>query len=1087
MATQKDNSQITSQITGVIQEIAAQRRIPAATYRLQFHAGFTFNDARALLPYLDDLGISDLYASPIFQPRAGSTHGYDVADPTRLNSDLGSEADFDALTLALQKRQMGFLLDIVPNHMGVNDPRNTWWFDVLENGPSSEYAAFFDIEWHPTKLELENKVLLPILGDQYGVVLERGELRLNYEAGSFYLHYYETTLPISPRTYILLLRLVLEGMVGEAEMAGEAQSQPQAQSQSQAQSILNAPTYSADSAPDPARLELESIITALGYLPERTENDPERLAERVREKEIIKRRLDTLVKENQAVRAALDAVVQSANGQPGKPESFNLLDEVVEAQPYRLAFWRVAGEEINYRRFFDINELAAIRVEEAQVFAATHALAFRLLAEGKATGLRVDHPDGLYDPTTYFCRLQERYLFDQWQSRRASEPASEPNMANNGADSPTGNEQMLTAINAWLDEQAHQPESASWPLYIVVEKILSESEPLPLEWAVYGTTGYAFLAAANGLFVDQRNEKAFTRLYSRFSHNRTTLAELAFTTKMMIMRDSLAGEITTLAYELERIGERNRHYRDFTLGGLRTALREVIASLSIYRTYIDAYQGVVSDRDRKFVQAAVREAKRRDPLLDGTLFDYIRDTLLLHNMNSFAEEDRPRIAHWVMKFQQLTGPVMAKGVEDTAFYRYNRLVSLNEVGDHPSQFGLSVEAFHKENSRRATLWPHTMLATSTHDNKRSEDVRARINVLSEMPDRWQNALRQWSRLNASKKSDVEGSTAPDANDEYLFYQTVLGTWPLAAANAETGSGAQASPWGHLLPPGDSATYQEFRQRISNYMLKAVKEAKVYTSWINPDQEYEDALQRFVERVLQPSTRNRFLIDLAPLARKIAYDGSINSLAQTLLKLTSPGVPDIYQGNEVWDFSLVDPDNRRPVDYVRRAELLKQVKAAARRKEQGQLAYAQEIMQQWHDGRIKLWVTQRTLRFRRDHDNLFTGGDYVPLEAVGERAQHICAYLRQPKGTDGDNTGPQAIVIVPRLVATLTKPAQQNERPPLGAEIWGDTALLLPTGARAYANLFTGERIPSTEGDGKPALRIADVLGNFPVALLTPQG
>ena len=757
------------------------------------------------------------------------------------------------------------------------------------------------------------------------------------------------------------------------------------------------------------------------------------------------------------------------------------LDELIDAQAYRLAFWRVAGEEINYRRFFDINELAAIRVEEAQVFAATHALAFRLLAEGKATGLRIDHPDGLYDPVTYFDRLQERYLYDKLKLKLAAQQST------------IDDEQLLTVIQRWLDEQARQPEVATWPLYVVVEKILSESEPLPLNWAVYGTTGYAFLATANGLFVDTRNEKAFTRLYNRFSHNRTTLHELTFSTKMMIMRDSLAGEITTLAYELERIGERSRHYRDFTLGGLRTALREVIAAMSIYRTYIDAQEGTVSERDRKFMQIAVREAKRRHPLLDDTLFDYIRDTLLLRNINNFDEEDRPRIAHWVMKFQQLTGPVMAKGVEDTAFYRYNRLVSLNEVGDHPAQFGLTVADFHADNSRRARLWPHAMLATSTHDNKRSEDVRARINVLSEVPDRWQSALRQWSRLNASKKRELEGANAPDANDEYLFYQTLLGAWPLAEPNAapEDADASEisppATPWGNLLQPSDSAEYQAFRQRISVYMLKAVKEAKVYTSWLNPYQEYEDALQRFIERVLQPSKRNRFLINLAPLARQIAYYGHFNSLAQTLLKLTAPGVPDIYQGNELWDFSLVDPDNRRPVDYARRAALLKGVKAAARRKTRGQIEYAQELVEHWPDGRIKLFVTQRTLRFRRDHYDLFTGSDYLPLEAAGARAQHLCAYLRQrAAGSGAHQLAQQALVVVPRLVATLTA---QSERPPLGVETWGETVVVLPAvdepGARAYCNLFTGEKVHSVLRDGKWVLPIAAVLGNFPVALLTP--
>lgn len=1092
-----------TEIRNAIDTVVAQRRIPAATYRLQFNADFTFADARAILGYLDDLGISDLYASPIFLPRAGSTHGYDVADPTKLNPALGSEADFDALSQALHKRAMGLVLDIVPNHMGINDARNEWWVDVLENGPSSEYASFFDIQWHPIKQEMENQVLLPILGDQYGIVLERGELQLHYDAGSFSLRYYEHSFPISPRSYIPILRLALDTL--QQSLAD--------QEQSNANDLLP-PLYSGTNGlsgdslvPDPAQLELESIITALGYLPARTESDPLRLAERVREKEIIKRRLDALHGESAAFRDALQTAITHMNGEVGKPHSFDLLDALIHEQAYRLAFWRVAGEEINYRRFFDINELAAIRVEEEKVFAATHSLALRLLAEGKAQGLRIDHPDGLYAPETYFYRLQQYYL-------RAKVRALLQTKLVTGeiGENEIGDEEIERGIDAWLQEQSRITQATrqhgQWPLYVVAEKILSEAEPLPQEWAVFGTTGYAFLAATNGLFVNTRNDKAFTRLYSRFSGNRTSLREMTFATKMMIMRDSLAGEITTLAYELERIGERNRHYRDFTLGGIRTALREVVAALGIYRTYIDAHQElgddpsepnmlahdpsqpngglahvrskpqyITTERDRKFMQAAVHEAKRRHPLLDDTLFDYIEDTLLLRNMQSFDEADRPRIANWVMKFQQLTGPVMAKGVEDTAFYRYNRLVSLNEVGDHPSQFGLSVEHYHKENGRRVRYWPHAMLATSTHDNKRSEDVRARINVLSEMPDTWQNSLRTWSRLNATKKLELDGEAAPDANDEYLFYQTLLGTWPIAPQ--PLGDHQTPSPWGVLLQPVEGEEYNTFRQRISQYMIKAVKEAKVYTSWLNPHQGYEDALARFVDRVLQPSTRNRFLINLAPLARQAAYYGHFNSLAQTLLKLTAPGLPDLYQGNELWDFSLVDPDNRRAVDYDQRMQLLKEVKAVGKRQATGQLRYAQELVQQWHDGRIKLLVTQRTLRFRRDQYDIFTGGEYIPLDVVGARSEFVCAFMRRnPQSAQGEH----AIIVVPRLVATLT---ERNERPPIGPEIWGDTRVLLPSDVQAtsYRNLFTSEALhPGTQGKGL-ALPLAEILGHFPVALL----
>jgi (1->4)-alpha-D-glucan 1-alpha-D-glucosylmutase len=1079
--------QTEKRVLDAIQQIADARHIPAATYRLQFNADFTFDHARGLLPYLDDLGVSDLYASPIFLPRQGSTHGYDVADPTRLNSDLGSEADFDALSSALQKRNMNLVLDIVPNHMGINDSRNGWWLDVLENGPSSDFASFFDIEWHPVQHDMADKVLLPILGDQYGVVLERGELRLHYENGTFYLTYYATTLPLAPSSYATVLRLALGTMTARAnEMAAQQAAQMAAQTGTETSVLplpsVAPPSLSAIESPlAHARLELESVLTALNYLPARTESDPQRLAERAREKEVVKRRLDTLYGESEDFRAALDAAITVANGKVGEPHSFDLLDQLIEEQSYRLAFWRVAGEEINYRRFFDINELAALRVEEPHVFATAHALAFHLLAEGKARALRIDHPDGLYDPVSYFSRLQQHFLFAKLRRAGAAESGQNENGLE-GAAAMMGDDELLALIQQWLDEQARQGEGARWPLYVVAEKILSENEPLPPDWAVHGTTGYDFLTAANGIFVAQHNEKSFTRLYSRFSRSRTTLRTMTFETKMMIMRDSLAGEITTLAMQLERIGERNRHYRDFTLGGLRTALREVVACLTIYRTYINAHQAgspdQPSERDSKFVRSAVREAKRRRPLLDDTLFEYIEDTLLLRNMEKFAEADRPAVAHWVMKFQQLTGPVMAKGVEDTAFYRYNRLVSLNEVGDHPSQFGTSVEQFHEENQRRAQLWPYAMLATSTHDNKRSEDVRARINVLSEMPDRWQSCLSKWSRVNASKKRELEGASAPenapDANDEYLFYQTLLGVWPLAESLAEEAT--QANVWGALLSPGDDEQYQTFKQRIRDYMLKAAKEAKVYTSWLNPYEEYEEALTRFVERVLQPSTRNRFLTDLAPLAASVAYFGHFNSLGQTLLKLTAPGVPDIYQGNELWNFSLVDPDNRRAVDYGRRAALLKQMAAAGRRKESGQLRYARELVEQWHDGRIKLWVTLRTLHFRRENATLFAGGAYVPLEATGERSDHLCAYMRQ------DDNGQVALIVVPRLVATLM---EREQRPPLGNRVWGDSAILLPNGAegRGYRNVFTGEEVAPVRVGSGWALPVAKLLGNFPVALL----
>ncbi|RIK58016.1 MAG: malto-oligosyltrehalose synthase, partial [Chloroflexi bacterium] len=658
--------------------------MPAATYRLQFHPGFTFRAAAALADYLHTLGVGDVYASPIFAARPGSLHGYDVTDPTRLNPELGSADDFASLALALRRREMGLILDIVPNHMGINDPADAWWWDVLENGPSSVYAPYFDIEWQPVKDELENRVLLPVLGDQYGVVLESGQLKLLYADGAFQIGYYEHRYPVAPRTY----QEILESCLAKLELA-TAGEQGAAGEQDAA-----------------AVLELQSIITAVSHLPPRTETAPQRIAERAREKEIIKRRLATLYTTVPAFQAALDATVEEFNGRPDDPHSMDALDALVEAQAYRLAFWRVAGEEINYRRFFDINELAAIRVEDPEVFAATHELALRLLVDGQAHGARIDHPDGLYDPTTYFSHLQTTFLHGKLRRRY---PEADPDLID-------------AAVQAWREEQAEASgrTRAALPLYLVVEKILSESEPLPRTWMVHGTTGYDFLAAANQLLVDASSRRAFDRIYRRFIERDEPLAEMIHTTKMLIMRESLNSEINALSHALDRLGERNRHYRDFTLNGLRTALQEVIACLPVYRTYINAHTGEVSARDRRLIQTAVRRAKVRRPGIDDSLFDYIEDTLLLRNHSRFSAEDRAQLAVWVMRFQQLTGPVMAKGVEDTAFYRYYRLTSLNEVGNHPAVFGISVDEFHKENSERLQYWPHAMLATSTHDNKRSE-------------------------------------------------------------------------------------------------------------------------------------------------------------------------------------------------------------------------------------------------------------------------------------------------------------------------------------------------------------------------------
>lgn len=999
------------------QEIFAQRRIPLATYRLQFNRAFTFQDAQALVPYLYDLGISDCYASPLFKPCFEGSHGYDICDHSQFNPAIGSQEDFDAFSSALQARGMGLILDVVPNHMGISGARNLWWMDVLENGPSSTFAPYFDIDWHPVNPELENKVLLPILEDQYGKVLESGKFRLTFEDGAFFIYHYENKLPVAPRTYSILLSYQLDAL---AQALGKENEHLR---------------------------ELQSILTALSYLPSRTELAAEKLEERKREKEIIKRRIASLYQNSPEVRAAIDTTLKSFNGTVGDPRSFDLLEGLLKEQAYRPAFWRVASDEINYRRFFDINDLAAIHMEFPEVFLSTHQLIFRLLTEGKVTGLRIDHPDGLWSPADYFHQLQENYLLHKIKAHLEITA---------GKGGEIQQETLREAVKVWLKDHLKQKEipASSWPLYVVAEKILSEGESLPEDWAVYGTTGYDFLNSLNGLFIDRSNQRVFDKIYSHFTGSQINFHEFVNSTKKMIMLVSLASEINALGHKLERLSEKNRQYRDFTLTSLTFAIREIIAYLPVYRTYVTGPDSLTS-REQKYIEAAAQEAKMRNPRTAEAIFDFIRDTLLLRNIQDFPEEDRGKLTYFVMTFQQITGPVMAKGLEDTAFYVYNRLVSLNEVGGRPDQFGISLSTFHQQNANRLRQWPHSFLATSTHDTKRGEDVRACLNVLSEIPGEWRAALSRWSRLNSSKKTLVDGQPAPDRNDECLLYQTLLGAWPAEPMNPDE--------------------FKHFRERLAAYMHKATLEAKVHTSWVNPHEEYDTAVRNFIFRVLDTGKKNRFLEDFKAFQRRVGYFGQFNSLAQTILKLTSPGVPDLYQGTELWDFNLVDPDNRRPVDYQQRRALLKDLKDRVDKASQDLIPLAQELLDTSQDGRIKVYLIYRTLNFRRAHKELLLSGVYLPLEATGEKKNHVCAFARI--------FGDQAIlVVVPLLVVGLTGGLEQ---PPLGAGVWRDTQLLLlpELVGRIYHSLFTGEKLTVEERDGVMGLPLAAVFGHFPLALL----
>ena len=939
-------------------------RIPTATYRLQFNKNFTFRQAREIVTYLHHLGISDAYASPYFQAGAESLHGYDITDHNKFNAAIGSREDYDAWVAELHAHGMGQIADFVPNHMGINDPQNVWWQDVLENGASSLYAPYFDIDWRPLKTDLHDKVLLPILGDQYGRVLERGELRVRFDSGSFSLTYFDHVFPIAPGTYRYILELALENLAEFREEDFYA--------------------------------EFQSILTALEYLPRRTETDPERIKERAREKEIIKKRLERRCAEAPQVQRGIEKAVETINGHIGDPRSFDRLDELLNAQSYRLAFWRVAAEEINYRRFFDVNDLAAIRVELPEVFDAAHKLLFELVASGAVTGLRIDHPDGLYRPLEYFEKLQMR---------------------------------CAKALRVPLPKDGRA-------IYLIVEKILTGEEQLPQNWPVHGTTGYGFANQVAGVLVDHNAEGAITKIFKRFIGHSLHFGHLVYAKKRLVMRISLANEVNVLGTMVDRLSEQNRWFRDYTLEALARAVRETIACFPVYRTYLEPGKPV-SEEDRAVIERAVAAAKRRNPAIEESVFNFLRDLLLFRFPENLDEEQRAAHAEFVLKFQQFTGPITAKGLEDTVFYIYNRLAALNEVGGEPQLFGLSVETFHERNLRRQRDWPASLIATSTHDSKRSEDVRARMLAISEIPPLWGRSLQKWRTTNRRFKKQIDDAEAPDAGEEYLLYQTLLGTWPVDLDGAPVPS----------VGP-------KFIARIQRYMAKALKEAKLNTSWIQPNENWDDAMQEFVARILEAGPRNKFLPAFLPVAAEIARLGAINSLAQTAIKLTAPGVPDIYQGTEIWDDSLVDPDNRRPIDYARRREMLTQIENVP----------ANELMQCWPDGRIKMRLTQRLLHLRRENPELFREGIYEPINFGGAFADCAIGFVRR----DRDRA---IIVIVPRLSSRVGFP-------PIG-DRWQDTHVVLPAGKSNLRDVFSDRKVRVENSQ----LRLAVAMSQLPFAVV----
>ncbi|MEW6765516.1 MAG: malto-oligosyltrehalose synthase [Pseudomonadota bacterium] len=949
-------------------------RVPRATYRLQFNRDFGFGAARELVPYLAELGVSHLYCSPYFNARQGSEHGYDIIDHGRLNPEIGDEAALEALAEGLAAHGMGQILDMVPNHMGIMGADNPRWLDVLEHGEASSSSGFFDIDWNPIEAELRGKVIVPVLGDHYGNVLERGELqlRLDEAEGSFSLWYFEHCLPIDPREYPRILGHRLEEM---GARLGEEH---------------------------PVFLEFQSLIAAFAHLPPRDALDADSRGERQRDTPIHKRRLADLLAASADLQQFLRENIEAFNGRVGEPASFDALHELIDAQAYRPAYWRVAADEINYRRFFDINDLAALRMEREEVFKATHALVFRLLQRGIIHGLRIDHVDGLFEPAIYLERVQGLY-------REARPEAREG-------------------------------------LYVVVEKVLAAHERLREDWAAAGTTGYEIGHLINGLFVDGNARERMLRTWRNFTGEHENFDAVLLRARRVIMRSALASELNVLANRLSRIADLDRHTRDFTLNALRRALREIVACFPVYRTYLRA--GQVAEEDRRHIVRAWALARRLTGAADTSVYDFVRDVLLGSIAEGKNENYRQVVRDFAMRFQQFTSPVMAKGMEDTAFYRYLPLASLNEVGGNPRVFGVDAESFHGANQRRLKHHPHGMVSTGTHDSKRSEDVRARLNVLSEASAPWRQQLSRWHRINRGRLTEVDGMPAPTRRDEYLLYQTLLGSWPEVAP--------------------DTPEHADWAGRIGAYMVKAVREAKERSSWVNPAPDYEDAVQRFVEAILDPVRGRRFLEAFRPFATQVAHFGRINSLAQTLLKLTVPGVPDIYQGNELWDLSLVDPDNRRPVDYdLRRRHLseLRRIEEASGRRE-----LCRQLLAEAGTGVIKLHLVRMALGLRGEFEPLFASGSYMPLEVEGAWSAHACAFARQREADT-------VVVIVPRLAYTLL---QGQGGWPVG-QVWQDTRVILPSISRRWRNVLTGEELRLDQG--AEAVPLSALLADFPLALL----
>jgi (1->4)-alpha-D-glucan 1-alpha-D-glucosylmutase len=946
-------------------------RIPLATYRLQFNKDFTFNHATTILDYLRELGITEIYASPILTSRHGSGHGYDVTNPNRLDPDLGTEKDFDLFLSELEKRGMGLLLDIVPNHMAASS-ENPWWMDVLENGPDSAFSSYFDIDWHPPSRSLDNKILLPILGRPFGEALDSGEFKLTLNSGKFAIQYFESSFPLAPRTY----RTVLGHRIGRLR------------------SLLdeNSAAYQ----------EYQGIIAALAPISDRDATPIEAAADKRVRFESIRERLRQLAADNKEVARFIQENLALFNGKMSDPGSFSNLQRLLGEQYYVLAYWQNLNETINYRRFFTITDLVGMRVEDSLVFDATHNLILRLISQSAVVGLRVDHIDGLRDPAGYLKRLQERLA-------------------------------------------AESGSSSASPAYVLVEKILEGQEDLPSDWPVAGTTGYDYLNFANRVMVHAQGAKEIEKIYSGFIGQSMKFNDVLYQKKKLVMGTILAVEMRSLGRQLEELAAQARYARDLPRHQLTEALIETTACFPVYRTYVRNLD--LPAEATKLLEEALAQARLRKPALNPQCFDFLRDVLLLSNLPHVLPDHREARLNFVLRWQQFTGPIVAKGLEDTALYVYQPLLSLNEVGGDPTPGSICPKEFFEFIAHRQGKWPHSMNASSTHDTKRSEDVRARISVLSEIPREWEARLKQWVMMNERHKSRANGAPIPDRNEEYFLYQTILGIWPLEEDKAP-----------------------EVVKRLQAYAVKATREAMVHTRWTRPNLAHEEGLTNFVAAILDESKNGPFVEDLRSFHRDTAHYGMLNSLSQTLLKITAPGVPDFYQGSELWDLRLVDPDNRGVVDFAKRMELLNGLK---KNDAQETVSLLGQLLSNWTDGRIKLYLIWKALRFRREFSELFTDGEFVPAEISGERFENITAFFRVC-GTSS------ALIVAPKWLAASGMDRETNER----SRFWGNTLIALREKAPVeWRNVLTGDRIIAHNNGERTMVRVADVLRQFPVALL----